>query len=550
MSIYSDQLFSCILSDVGDYRSDPLVDWDTNKVAARKLLVANVLGKFQDTINTETTEGTALLDFHRFNRRCKVFELPVHLQSWESQCIDTARDILRQFYFAPKVNSPESILLDSHLTIAHHGSLGPGANLGTRFTDFYGKLFSSELTMTSDSLYYMYRDYVRHLPVWDSADKARSSEYGERVVQGSKLSFVPKNVRTARTIATEPTLNMFFQLGIGNLIRDRLRTFFSIDLSTAPDINRRLARIGSLDGSHATIDLSSASDSIAFKLCESLLPPTFLSWLKLCRSPSTSIRGESCALEHISTMGNGFTFPLQTLMFSSLVVACLKTLNMPSRYGVDWCVFGDDIIVPTRAFEFVNHILWLCGFVPNATKSFVIGPFRESCGHDYYNGHNVRSVYIKTLKTHEARYVAYNRLLEWSEVQGIPLRESLGFIRSSVPTRWIPKWEMPDGGLHTEQPQGLVRRGKNGTFLYKVRVVKPRFVSFASAVSRVSYGHTSYCYNADGLMVSLLRGDIRDGKVTPRQAEPTYFTKTKRTPNWEYGPSKFWVPSEWCSPVY
>lgn len=548
MSINSDELFSCILADVGDYRGDPLSLWDTPKNAARKILVANVFSKFQDTIDTKLTDSVALADFVRYNERCRRFELPGHVQSWEGQVLDEMRDVLRLFSTRPGRSLPESVLLDSHLTIAHKGSLGPGANLGTRMTDFYGKLFSSELTMTSDSLYLMYKDYTSLIPTWSNADKARSLAEGERRVQGSKLSFVPKNVRTSRTIATEPTLNMFFQLGIGNLIRDRLKTFFGIDLSTAPDINRRLARIGSLEGSHATIDLSSASDSISLKLCSNMLPPTFLSWLKLVRSPASLVeaQGGYSELYHVSTMGNGFTFPLQTLIFSALVVACLRTLNLSAKYGVDWAVFGDDIIVPTRAYELVNHILWLCGFVPNATKSFVVGPFRESCGHDYFNGLNVRSVYIKTLKTNEAGYVAYNRLRRWSRELEIPLKRSLDYLSSRVPRYYIPEWEAIDGGLHSEVPRGMAHLGRNGTYLYKMRTAKPRYVNLSSAVTRIAYGHISYGYNPDGLMITLLRGDIRDSKISVRQADLRYHTRTKRTPNWDVQPSSFWEAKAWC----
>jgi hypothetical protein len=47
----------------------------------------------------------------------------------------------------------------------------------------------------------------------------------------SKVRVVPKNAKTDRTICIEPDLNIFVQLGIGAVIRERLKAY-GLDLNT------------------------------------------------------------------------------------------------------------------------------------------------------------------------------------------------------------------------------------------------------------------------------------------------------------------------------
>ena len=91
-----------------------------------------------------------------------------------------------------------------------------------------------------------------------------------------KLQFVPKNSKTMRSIGVEPLLNGFGQQGIGKYIRKRLQRA-GVDL-TDQTRNQKLACKGSIDGSLATIDMSSASDTIAYGLVLHLLP---IDWFEL-----------------------------------------------------------------------------------------------------------------------------------------------------------------------------------------------------------------------------------------------------------------------------
>jgi hypothetical protein len=190
--------------------------------------------------------------------------------------------------------------------------------------------------------------------LWNEAETHRLLLHGVRLVDHSKYSFVNKTTTIARGICTEPSINMWMQLGMGSVLEDRIRSVFGIDLSFQPNVNRALARRGSFGGL-STIDLESASDSMGMKMLREVLPRGMLSMLEFLRCPRTKLpSGELVDLNMVSTMGNGFTFPLQTLLFASVVKTVYHYLGIPmKRDGFvedrNFGVFGDDIIVETRA---------------------------------------------------------------------------------------------------------------------------------------------------------------------------------------------------------
>jgi hypothetical protein len=58
-------------------------------------------------------------------------------------------------------------------------------------------------------------------------------------------------------------------------------------------------------------------------------------------------------------------------------------------------VFGDDIIVPREYVLSVVDELHTFGYVVNVGKSYWTGRFRESCGREYYDGHDVSIVKVR-----------------------------------------------------------------------------------------------------------------------------------------------------------
>ncbi len=211
------------------------------------------------------------------------------------------------------------------------------------------------------------------------------------IVKGNHVITVPKNAKTDRVIAKEPDLNMYVQKGIGGIIRRRLKRV-GVDLDDQT-LNQRLAREGSETGSLCTLDLSAASDSVALQLVRELLPPDWVEAIELCRSPQGVLpSGEVITYQKVSSMGNGFTFELESLIFWALVHAVLDYSSTIERRVA---VYGDDLIFSVDIYDSVVELLSICGFSTNAKKSFHTGLFRESCGKHYFAGHDVTPFYIR-----------------------------------------------------------------------------------------------------------------------------------------------------------
>ncbi len=230
------------------------------------------------------------------------------------------------------------------------------------------------------------------------------------LVPGNTFTTVPKDSRGDRGICVEPHGNILVQKAIGTELRLRLKRA-GWDLNRLPELHRGYAQLGSIDGSNATIDLSSASDTISTELVKELLPYDWFDLLNRSRSQATNVDGEWLKCEKFSSMGNGFTFELETIIFLSLAVAC-KAMHGERDDIVS--VFGDDIIVPASYASELISVLKECGFSTNPEKTFITGPFRESCGNDFFGGVEVRPVFLKELPRNEteAAYTIANRIRE------------------------------------------------------------------------------------------------------------------------------------------
>lgn len=210
-----------------------------------------------------------------------------------------------------------------------------------------------------------------------------------RLEVGGKLKQVPKDARSNRMINCEPTMNLFLQKGIGSMIRSRLSRV-GVDLNDQT-VNRRLAQHGSFTGAVATLDLSAASDSVAYAVVANLLPDDWFLVMNQLRCSSV-VDDDGCKLklEKFSMMGNGFTFELESLIFWAIC----KEAQRDDPFAVT-SVFGDDIVCSTEHAPRVIELLEFFGFSLNREKSFLYGSFRESCGGHYFGGHDVRPIYIE-----------------------------------------------------------------------------------------------------------------------------------------------------------
>lgn len=273
-------------------------------------------------------------------------------------------------------------------------AFGPGASVGvTRRRSHAVNKFGLERPTTTGECATLAEAFIKTSPQWCSTVPVLSgrSEDCFSVVRGSRVTTVPKNAKTDRVIAIEPLMNMFFQKGIGGVIRRRLRGVgVNLDCQLR---NQEKARQGSLDGSLATIDLSSASDCVSRGLVEWLMPDDWKLAMKICRSKSSVLpSGEEIFLQKFSSMGNGYTFELESLIFWALSSECTHLMGESTR---DNCVYGDDIIVPVGVVPLLLEVLEFAGFKPNSSKSFWEGPFRESCGKHFFLGHEVTPLYVR-----------------------------------------------------------------------------------------------------------------------------------------------------------
>lgn len=205
-----------------------------------------------------------------------------------------------------------------------------------------------------------------------------------KITESNRMVMVPKKATTDRPIAAEPTLNSFVQQGFGRYIRRRLK-LSGVDLNDQT-INQLLASMAEILGL-ATIDLSSASDTLCTLLVKLLLPREWFEALDSVRCKFTDFKGRRFALSKFSSMGNAFTFELESLIFHSLISCACEGVTS---------TYGDDLIVPAAKYETALEVLKWAGFSPNVNKSFGSGShFYESCGGQYFDGMDVTPCFQK-----------------------------------------------------------------------------------------------------------------------------------------------------------
>lgn len=275
---------------------------------------------------------------------------------------------------------------------------GPGASIGVhgQNTNMARKFLAKDWSCSPSALPYAISALAQDQHVWEllNPDTERpvcfdfatfSNEVTKKVrlVNYNNIVFVPKTTIVDRTIAVEPLLNGYVQKGVDSFMKRRLK-HVGLDLYNQ-EVNQDLARQGSIPGQpdpFVTIDLSSASDSISTEVVKRLLPPDWFDLLNSLRSKKYKLEGEEIRYEKFVSMGNGFCFPLETLIFASV---CQRW----SQPG-DFIVYGDDIIVRQSVATQVIKTLWSLGFRHNSDKTFLEGPFRESCGADWFEGLDIR----------------------------------------------------------------------------------------------------------------------------------------------------------------
>lgn len=226
-----------------------------------------------------------------------------------------------------------------------------------------------------------------------------------------KVTLVPKTLKTPRIIAIEPTAMQYAQQGLlesferAVSVHDTARHFISWK-SNVP--NQELARLGSLFGDLATLDLSEASDRVSNQLVRTMLQnhPHLREAVDACRSRKANVPlktgNKIIRLAKFASMGSALCFPIESLVFMTVIFLGIErelrrplTKNDIESFKGQVRTYGDDIIVPVRYVRSVVSELETFGFRVNTSKSFWSGNFRESCGKDYFMGEDVSVVRVR-----------------------------------------------------------------------------------------------------------------------------------------------------------
>jgi len=379
-------------------------------------LAVSLLSKFEGLDTCADLKAVAMGKFQESEGACKATNQRLtKLAMTSTPCLGYSADSLLEAARFKIMNLLGDFCWDG--TFERMGfSSGASTRLRRREGDPYYK-FQGKPDVTKNALPLAIA-VIKSCPNWAaSIDLGCQSDPSDwfNIVAGNHITTVAKNAKSDRCIAIEPEMNMFIQKGIGSVIRSKLKRV-RIDLNNQSR-NQELAFLGSSDNSLATIDLKAASDSVSVELVRWLMPPDWYDALMLARSPRGLLPdGELVTYEKISSMGNGYTFELESLIFWALSAAVVDTLSTKIQRLV--CVYGDDIIVPRAASGFLIELLDFVGFKTNEEKTFLSGPFRESCGKHYFRGIDVTPFYIRKdpYRHVNSQYNLANSIRRWCSV--------------------------------------------------------------------------------------------------------------------------------------
>jgi hypothetical protein len=304
----------------------------------------------------------------------------------------------------------------------------------------------------------------------------------------AKVSLVKKTQKTPRIIAMEPTAMQYVQQGLMHALVPLLES----DPLCGPFVgfssqeeNRDAARIGSITGEIATLDLSEASDRVLNSLVMEILRPwpSLQGAVMASRSQRVTLPdGTVLPLKKFASMGSALCFPMEEIAFLAIILSGTASAGFRRSRGELMAlhglvrVYGDDIIIPVDMVQAAVESLESFGLKVNATKSFWNGMFRESCGGDYFSGEWVTPVRMSRMLPARRDDVASvvstmelcNRLYEnglWITADYLltELRK-LGYGRKVVPryTAAIAPWSFQTSGykwdrLHPDYHSKVVR---------------------------------------------------------------------------------------------
>lgn len=202
-----------------------------------------------------------------------------------------------------------------------------------------------------------------------------------------RVLFVPKGVNSKRVISAEPTANQWAQQAVRRALADWLPGSLFKITQDDQGRNQELAQRGSFHRDFATIDLSSASDTITWRLIDHIFRDTSIyPWLWSTRSFRATVGDRMVPLQKYAPMGSALCFPIMSIVFAAIVLLASEHVGVHQRF----VVYGDDIICHRSVYDEVLRLLRALHFSVNEKKTFSPeSPFKESCGKEYYYGVDV-----------------------------------------------------------------------------------------------------------------------------------------------------------------
>jgi len=320
---------------------------------------------------------------------------------------DLAPELLKEFQrlstlmFGDVYSAVDRKVFDGELIPNH----GPGKT-ADRLTG-NRKFDQSEWPLRAE-IHFPYGDYA--LPNWRFAYRLDRVTFLEpRDERPVKVVTVPKTLKTPRIIAIEPTCMQYMQQA---LMAELVPELENSDVSqmigfTEQGPNQVLARHGSTYGQLATLDMSEASDRVSNQHVRALLRhwPHLSGAVDASRSRKADVPGYGVQrLAKFASMGSALCFPFEAMVFLTVIMVGIQrehrhqfTRKDLKSFSGQVRVYGDDLIVPVRYVPSVIQTLEDFGLRVNMDKSYWNGKFRESCGKDYYDGHDVTVTRVRRL---------------------------------------------------------------------------------------------------------------------------------------------------------
>lgn len=481
-----------------------------------------------DEFTTKDLREKACLDFTTFQRNLAAPRPDLRLSTYI--VVQKARRLIRE------VLGPYDI--NEHMRLCRFGKRAvvgvPGAKA---FLDEKIRNMSCSQEQLS-----WFQLYLKSDNILQDAINETNEKHPYDLVSCLKLVNVPKKYNTLRSIMPNTGLGAFITAGLGKYLELRLRQD-SCDIRKLQDDHKRLAQLASKTRHLVTLDLRKASENFTSAIVNRFLPRSWYNVHKMGRVSHASVGARECYLSSFMAMGIGYTFPLQTLIYRSVIKAIALLVGVDPK-GVS--VYGDDCIYPRKLHKYVIPILSDLGFEANSDKTFVHHFFRESCGGDYYHGVDVRPYcpegfhqVLYGVKLEAFLYKTLNGLLRRWSTHEIPrtvymlLRHIAGSCGRvyQVPTHFPDTagvkvdmiqnaWEIPWSPVHWSAAQS------NFVFTYLQKLAKDRLV------------RSCYPYYWNAHRISSLSEDEND-EWTPWDESPVEQLRWVDVRPYKYYTSKF-----------